>query len=220
VVTVRLSAIVRSKGLLHPNQCGLLPGLTSSDACLTLMHAIKTLQRPRLEVSTWFLNIKPGFDNVNASTLRASLLASRVLSYMVNWVSSFLSESTCTLVFQGCPNISSPVSVMTPQGSTISSLLFLLYTAPLQVSIPRGLMVSYVDDFAITVAYPSYRGNIRRLQGSFSTIAAKGRDIGVSFTVAKPNSSTGGPQARAHLPRIPLSNWQATCSEPPRWSDG
>jgi len=179
VMTVRLFAIAKSKKLLHPNQCGSLPGLSSADACLALTHEIRTLQRPRLEVSTLFLDIKAGFDNVNASTLRARLLASHVPSYMVDWVSSFLSERTCTLVFQGSPNLPSPVSVGTPQGSPISPLLFLLYVAPLHMSIPRGLMVSYVDDFSITVASSSYRGNIRCLQDIFTTISARGRDIGV-----------------------------------------
>jgi len=164
IITVRLSAIARSKGLLHRNQCGSLSGLSSADACRTLMHVVKTLQRPRLEVSTLFLDIKAGFDNVNASTLRARLLASQIPSYMVDWVSSFLSERTCTLVFQGSPNIPSRVSVGTPQGSPISPLVFLLYVAPLHMSIPRGLMVSYEDDFAITVGSPSYRGNVRRLK--------------------------------------------------------
>ena len=98
VMTVRLSAIARSRGLLHPNQCGSLPGLSSTDACLTLTHEIRTLQRPRLKVSTLFLDIKAGFDNVDASILRARLLASLVPSYMVDWVSSLLSERTCTLV--------------------------------------------------------------------------------------------------------------------------
>jgi len=185
VMTVRLSAITRSKGLPHPNQCGSLPGLSSSDACLTLMHKVKTLQRPRLEVSTLFPDIKAGFDNVNASTLRARLLSSRVPSYMVDWVSSFLSERTCTLVFQGSPNISSPVSVGTPQGSPISPLLFLLNVAPLHMSVPRGLRVSYVDDLSMTVASTSYGSNIRRLQNLFSTIATIGRNIGVSFSVPK-----------------------------------
>jgi len=109
VMTVRLSAIAKSKGLLHPNQCGSLPGLSSTDACLTLTHEIKTLQRTRMEVSTLFLDIKAGFDNVNASTLRARLVATQVPSYRVDWVSSFLSERTGTLVFQGSPNLSSPV---------------------------------------------------------------------------------------------------------------
>jgi len=80
VITVRLSAIAKSKGLLHPNQCGSLPGLSSTDACLALPHEIKTLQRPIMEVSTLFLDIKAGFDNVNASTLRARLLSSHVPS--------------------------------------------------------------------------------------------------------------------------------------------
>jgi len=94
VMTVRLSTIARSEGLLHLNQCGSLPRRSSSAPCLTLMYQIKTLQRPKLEVSSLFLDIKAGFDNANASTLRARLLASRVLSYMVDWVSSFLSERT------------------------------------------------------------------------------------------------------------------------------
>ena len=104
---------------------------------------------------------------------------------MVDWVSSFLSERTCTLVFQDSPNIRSPVSVGTPQGSPISPLLFLLYVAPLHMAVPSGLMISYVNDLSITVASPSYRGNIRRLQELFSTIAARGRGIGVSFSVPK-----------------------------------
>ena len=185
VMAVRLSTIARSKGLLHPNQCWSLPALSSSDACLTLTHEIRTLQRPRLRVSTLFLDSKAGFDNVDASILRARLLTSHVPSYMVDWVSSFLSERTCTLVFQGSPNISSPVSVGTPQGSPISPLLFLIYVAPLHMALPKGLMVSYVDDFSITVASSSYRGNIRRLQELFATISSKGRDIGVSFSVPK-----------------------------------
>jgi len=185
VMTVRLSAIARSRGLLHPNQCRSLPGLSSSNACPTLTHEIKILQRPRLEVSTLFLDIKAGFDNVHPTTLRARLLASHMPSYMVDWVSSFLSERICTLVIQGSPNLSSPVSVGTPQGSSISPLLFLLYVAPLHMSIPKGLMVSYVDDLSITVASQSHRGNIRRLQKLFSSIAIKGRDIGLSFSVPK-----------------------------------
>src|ERR1700712_3075986 len=96
---VRLSALARTTGLLHPNQCGSLPGLSASDACATLIHEVRTLQRPRLKFSTLFLDIKAGFDNVDVATLRSRHLEKMIPSYMVDWVSSFLSERRCTLVF-------------------------------------------------------------------------------------------------------------------------
>ena len=66
----------------------------------TLAHEINTLQRPLLKVSTLFLDIKAGFDNVNASKPRSLLLSKNIPSYMVDRVSSFLTGRKCTLVFQ------------------------------------------------------------------------------------------------------------------------
>ena len=113
IITVRLTCLARQAGLLHPNQCASLPGLSTSDAVATLTYEVRTLQRPLLKVSTIFLDIKAVFDNVNASKLRALLLSKKIPSYMVNWVSSFLTGRRCTLIFQGAPDISAPVSVGT-----------------------------------------------------------------------------------------------------------
>ena len=104
ILTVRLTSLARNAGLLHPNQCGSLPGLSTSDAVATLTHEVRTLQRPLLKVSTLFLDIKAGFDNVNATKLRSLLLSRNIPSYMVDWVSSFLTGRKCTLVFQGACN--------------------------------------------------------------------------------------------------------------------
>ena len=185
ILTVRLTSLARQAGLLHPNQCGSLPGLSTSDAVATLTHEVKTLQRPLLKVSTLFLDIKAGFDNVNASKLQALLLTKNIPSYMVDWVSSFLTGRKCTLVFQGAPNISAPVSVGTPQGSPLSPLIFHIYVAPLHFRIPKSIMVSYVDDFSLTVASPSHRSNIRRLQGLFLDISQRASALEVSFSVPK-----------------------------------
>ena len=163
VMTVRLSALARKANLLHPNQCASLTGLSTSDACATLIHEVSTLQRPRWAVSTLFLDIKAGFDNVNALKLRALLLAKSIPSYIVDWVTSFLSERSWTLVFQGAVGMKAPVEVGTRQGSPISALLFLIYIAPLNSTVPKGVMISYVDDFSLTVASDSHRTNIQRL---------------------------------------------------------
>ena len=149
---------------MHPNQFVSLPGLSTYDACLTLSNDVRTLQRPRLKVSSLFLDIKAGFDNVDHKALARILREGGIPPYLLSSVLSFLGERSSTLLFQGAPGTPAPVNLGAPQGSPISPLLFLLYVSPLHFGILRGLMISYVDDFALTVASLSYRGNSRRLQ--------------------------------------------------------
>jgi len=146
--------------MLNLNECGSLPGVTTYDTVLTLFNDVKTLQRPRLKVLSMFLDIKVGFDNVDNSTLARILSQGGIPRYLVAWVSSFLGERSCTVVFQGVPGTPALVNVGAPEGSSISPLLFLLYVSLMHFRVHWGLMISYVDDFGLTAASPSYRGNI------------------------------------------------------------
>jgi len=201
IIAAHLLAAPRLRGLLHPNQCSSLPGLSTYDACLTLTNNVKTLQRPRLKVSSLFLDIKAGFDNVDNNTIARILREGGIPPYLVSWVSYFLGERSCPLIFQGAPGTPAPVNIGAPQGSLISQLLFLLYVAPLHFRIPRGLMISYVDDFALTVPSLSYRGNIRRLQELFETIERKASHLGVSFSVAKTELLHWRTPSQRHSPK-------------------
>jgi len=185
VVASLLSLIARSLNLVHHNQCGLLAAVSSFDAALSLVDTVRTLQRPGLKVSTLFLDIKGGFDNVNASILCSSLRQVGVPHYMVAWIGSFLSQRTCCLLFPGSRKTFSPVQVGTPQGSLISPLLFVIYVASLHIDLPRGLSISYVDDFALSAASISYRTNVRTLQRAFGQIRACARACEVGFSVPK-----------------------------------
>jgi len=85
IATCLLTA-VWLQGLLHPHQCGSLPGLSTYDACLSLTHDVRTLQRPRLKVAFLFLDIKAGFDKVDNETLARILREPRIPPYLVSWV--------------------------------------------------------------------------------------------------------------------------------------
>ena len=183
IVASRLSAIVRYVGLLHGNQCGSLPLLSSFDACTTLTDTVRTLQRPALTLSSLLLDIKGGFDNVDADILYSSLRSKGV--NLVSWVRSFLTGRSCRLLFQGSPRIFSPVSVGTPQGSPVSPLLFVIYVAHLLIPLSRGLVLSYVDDFSLNVSSPSYHTNRRYLPATFGRIRAIAHSRKVDFSVPK-----------------------------------
>ena len=185
IIASHLSAIARYVGLLHHNQCGSLPSLSSFNACTALTDTVHTLQRPALKVSSLFLDIKGGFDNVDADILCSSLRSKGVNPYLISWVRSFLTGWSCHLLFQGSPRTFSPVSVGTPQGSPVSPLLFVIYIAPLHIQLDRGLVLSYVDDFSLTVSSPSYRSNSRSLQAAFGCIRAIAHSRKVDLSVPK-----------------------------------
>jgi len=185
IMNSRLSCVARATGLLNLHQCGSLAGLSASNAVTTLTHEVKTLQMAGKKVSTLFLDIKGGFDNVNPATLCGMLRAKVVNPYLMSWTKSFLSGRSCRLLYQGSPKVFAPVAVGTPQGSPVSPLLFVIYVSRLHSEIPQGLSLSYVDDFGLTVSSASYRRNIQILQGQYARLKARGARLGVGFSVPK-----------------------------------
>jgi len=135
IIVARLLLVARSRGLIKPNQCSSLPGLRTYDACLTLMNNVKTLQWPRLKVSSLFVDIKAGFDNVDNPTLARIIRECGIPQDLVTWVATVVGERSCTVVFQGAAGTPTPVNVAAPQGSPISVVLFLIYIAPLHFRI-------------------------------------------------------------------------------------
>ena len=185
IVASSLTTIARYVGLLHRNQCSFLPLLSSFDACTALTDTVRTLQHPALKVSSLFLDVNGGFDNVEADIFCSSLRSKGVNHCLISWVRSFLTGRSCRLLFQGSPRVFSPVSVGIPQGSPVSPLLFVIYVAPLPIPLSRGLVLSYVDDFALTVSSPSYRTNSRSLQAAFGRIRAIAHSRQVDFSLSK-----------------------------------
>ena len=93
---LRLASAARFLGLLHPNQCGSLSGLGCFDAVATLTHEVRLLQAASFKLSTLFLDVKGGFDNVCANKLATILTRGGVSGYLVAWIKSFLSKRSFT----------------------------------------------------------------------------------------------------------------------------
>jgi len=185
----RLSCVPWATGLLNPHWCVSLAGLWASDAVTTLTHKVKTLQMAGRKVSTLFLDIKGGFENVNPATLCGMLRAKGVSPYLVSWTKSVLCGRTCRLLYQGSSKVFAPVSEGTPKGSPVSPLLFVIYVSRLHCEIPGDLSLSYVDHFGLTVSSVSYRRNIQIVQKQYARLKARGATLGVGFSVPKTDIS-------------------------------
>jgi len=188
VVNSRLMDIAYKEDMYCINQTGSLPQRSTVDAVMSLQHWIKEAQFAKKKVSTIFLDVKGGFDNVDHSKLMGKLESNgRVPAYVARWIQSFLTTRKIALAYPGSPRRSHEVDKGIPQGSPLSPLLFIIYVRSLH---PTGNMQevftsSYVDDFQITVASNTWERNARLLEDQANLIVARAQELGLSFSIAK-----------------------------------
>jgi len=63
------SAQAMTCSLIYPLRCGSFPGRSTADAALVLQHHVESYHRLRYKVSTLFLDVKGGFNNMESPSL-------------------------------------------------------------------------------------------------------------------------------------------------------
>jgi ribonuclease HI len=116
--------------------------------------------------STLFLDIKGAFDYVSKARLIQTLTDLHLPKPLISWVNYFLTDRSIQLAFDSQTGPATGITTGIPQGSPVSPILFLLYVRA--VFQERGLQLSYIDDFSISVSSNSAARNSRAL-GQIST---------------------------------------------------
>jgi hypothetical protein len=161
----------------------------STDLAIKLVvDATHTAWRHGAVASLLQLDIKGAFDTVNHTRLLHTLHYQGFPPWAVRWVRSFLTDRTASLSFDGQTTPPHSVTAGVPQGSPLSPILFLLYTASLykQLQSHEGLIaVGFADDLNLLAFGKDTLETRRYLEGAWQTCRQWSRTRGMEFAPEK-----------------------------------
>lgn len=189
VVARSLANIAEEQGLLPPNHFGGRPNRCTTDAVLHLTQRIKDSWRKGHVASVLYLDISSAFPSVNHARLLHNLRKRRVPEPLVRWVADFLKDRRTQLKFDDFTSEPLTADCGIPQGSPLSPILYLFYSADLlEIVDPKDksrLSFGYIDDTSLVVTSPSVRTNITMLEELVPKLLDWSRRHACKFDIAK-----------------------------------
>ena len=195
----RLLAEVRRLRLLPPEQSAFLPGRdTTEQLVLLVQRAVQSMNAG--QVTTLIaLDANKAFDSVWHAGLLRSLRERQLSTPTRRWIAAFLRHRTAAVLEDGHLSRRFLMAAGVPQGSPLSPLLYILYTA--EMPLPRGPLCGasvYADDVALWASGPSPSAALQRLRPVLHRAVRWGRRWRIAFNPAK--TQLGFFSRRSHWP--------------------
>jgi len=184
IIAKRLSNLAEITNLLDNSQIGGRHKKSAIDAALLLVDQIQHQKQRGLVTSTLFLDVKGAFDHVSHNQFLETLKKLRLPISLIAWAKSFLSNRALRLSFDNKTEEFSEIVAGIPQGSPVSPIFFLIYIRDLFPGLD-SFQLSYIDDLSLSTSSTSLKKNIRVLQREVALLFARGRELAITFDVAK-----------------------------------
>src|SRR5436189_592156 len=167
IIATRLSFLIELTDLLNSDQIGNRRQKSAIDAVLSLVHDIQLAKHEEKVTSVLFMNIKGAFDHISGNQMLKIYQKLQLPKSLYYWIKSFLQNRKVQLKFDGNSQKMSDIEIGIPQGSPISSILFLIYIRFLfaeRKSSTDERILSYLDDIGLAVSSKSIEENCQLLQ--------------------------------------------------------
>ena len=148
---------------INPYSLGFRSGVGTIDAIATLVHRaapITTLRSGhKARAATIFLDLEKAFELISKEVLLESAALLGIRGRLLSWLDDYLTNRTGAVHFQGKASKVNHLSNGTPQGSSLSPVLFnMVINRLLQLDLGKKVkMTAYADDLAIHGGVPSER---------------------------------------------------------------
>ncbi|PZC92379.1 reverse transcriptase [Pyrenophora tritici-repentis] len=192
VICKMLTAIAIKHNMIPETQMA-FAGRTTGDALLYAETIIHAAWFKRKMVTLLGLDMSKAYDRVNRTRLLQILHEKSVPKGLIVLIRSFLSDRTTTIRMPGRSSKRRyAVNLGIPQGSPLSPLLFLFYTAPLleKLAEPRNgkgsrFHVAFSDDLTIMEVSDTAVNNCIRLSADYDICEQWAKDHNMEFNTKK-----------------------------------
>ena len=168
VLARRLSYWAETFDLLPATQFGARPRRSCDQALLLLTEKIYEAWQQKKILSLISFDVKGAYNGVPRLVMRSRLRAKGIPERVTDWVDSFLSGRSATIVVNGCESdVITLAEAGLPQGSTLAPILYIFFNAFLMeegVNSKRGNM-GFVDDYSRWAISDSAEQNMAILNG-------------------------------------------------------
>ena len=168
-----------NQAILVDNQHGFRRGRSCETQLAELTHDLLTSMHNGRQTDMIVMDFSKAFDKVSHNKLISSLHEYGIDSTTLEWIRSFLSGRTQSVVVDGAESDRLPVTSGVPQGSVLGPAMFLVYIN----SLPKGVNSTvrlFADD---TVIYReiSAEEDHHTLQADLDTLVQWEREFSMEF---------------------------------------
>lgn len=213
VLKARLERWAETLGHFDPLQFGFRKGRNTSDALgVIACHALLGFAE-RQYTAVAFVDVAGAYDSVIPDVLLTCLQRQGIPPRLLRLLSALLRERNLYATYEGRLIGPRRASLGLAQGSVLSPLLYLLYTAEISVGLPVGVTaLQFADDVTLLSRGPILADVVHRLQEGLETLAANLSRNGASLSpeksavclITRRKVPDDAPPLHLHNVRIPL----------------